>query len=329
MRTSPTPGPFARRRYGAGGPGATPPSPAPPPCPTPSRPSRARLDAGPAPLSRRGFLGAAGQRRAAVRARRTRRSDGREPARHRPRRRLRGEAEKPAERAARTRAGPEDAPEPSPAASSASTGSQARSVKWDIAPTGRDEWMRQARSPGTRTFRALVYQRYTAGFAQPSARPSMPGPTLEAEVGDMLVVHFRNADEKLNQAVTMHPHGVRYTPDYDGSYMGDYTRAGGFIAPGEEFTYTLGVHAGLGRRLALPRPRAEPHAQHDARAVRRDHRPREGRAEARRRARAVHALVPAAGHRAATALFQPSTAARTPATRRRSAPRSARTSPST
>ena len=35
----------------------------------------------------------------------------------------------------------------------------------------------------------------------------------------------------------MHPHGVKYNPEYDGSYLGDHTRAGGFIAPGEEFTY--------------------------------------------------------------------------------------------
>ena len=36
----------------------------------------------------------------------------------------------------------------------------------------------------------------------------------------------------------MHPHGVSYTPDYDGVYLGDHTRVGGFVAPGEEFTYT-------------------------------------------------------------------------------------------
>jgi FtsP/CotA-like multicopper oxidase with cupredoxin domain len=65
----------------------------------------------------------------------------------------------------------------------------------------------------------------------------MPGPVLTAEVGDLLVVHFRNADEDLGQAVTMHPHGVRYNPDYDGTYMGGYTRPGGFVEPGEEFTY--------------------------------------------------------------------------------------------
>jgi FtsP/CotA-like multicopper oxidase with cupredoxin domain len=35
----------------------------------------------------------------------------------------------------------------------------------------------------------------------------------------------------------MHPHGVRYNPEYDGSYLGDFTRAGGFVEPEEEFTY--------------------------------------------------------------------------------------------
>ena len=67
--------------------------------------------------------------------------------------------------------------------------------------------------------------------------PTIPGPTLFAEVGDVLVVHFRNGDTKLRQAVTMHPHGVKYNPEYDGAYMGEFTRAGGFVAPGETFTY--------------------------------------------------------------------------------------------
>jgi FtsP/CotA-like multicopper oxidase with cupredoxin domain len=65
----------------------------------------------------------------------------------------------------------------------------------------------------------------------------MPGPTLHAEVGDVIVVHFSNLDRKLRQPVTMHAHGVRYNPEYDGAYLGDFTRAGGFVEPGEEFTY--------------------------------------------------------------------------------------------
>ena len=84
----------------------------------------------------------------------------------------------------------------------------------------------------------------------------------------------------------MHPHGVRYNPEYDGAYLGDFTRAGGFVAPGEEFTYTWECDAGLGRRLALPRPRPQPHAQHVPRAVRRDRSSApKGAQVARRRAR--------------------------------------------
>ena len=103
---------------------------------------------------------------------------------------------------------------------------------------GRDEWMKmpipaQAQVPRVRL------PAVQPGLRRPArAAVQMPGPTLEAEVGDTIVVHFRNADEHFGQALTMHPHGVRYTPDYDGSYLGNFTRAGGFIAPGEEFTYT-------------------------------------------------------------------------------------------
>ena len=61
----------------------------------------------------------------------------------------------------------------------------------------------------------------------------------------MLVVHFRNGDTKLRQAVTMHPHGVKYNPEYDGAYMGEFTRAGGFIAPGRDVHLPVGVHARL------------------------------------------------------------------------------------
>jgi len=112
----------------------------------------------------------------------------------------------------------------------------ARPARWNVAPTGRDEWMKK-RVPAPRAFRALVYQRYTAGFGKPIGPASIPGPTLYAEVGDTIKCHFRNAAPKLGQALTVHPHGVRYNPEYDGAYLGDFTRAGGFVAPGEEFTY--------------------------------------------------------------------------------------------
>ena len=139
-------------------------------------------------------------------------------------------------------AAPEDklsfpTPAPQPGGRAREYWIQARTRGWDVAPTRRDGWHGRP-IPGKRNFRALVYQRMQPGFAGPAGPPLMPGPTLHAEVGDTLVVHFRNAATKLNQALTLHPHGVRYTPDYDGVYLGDHTRVGGFVAPGEEFTYT-------------------------------------------------------------------------------------------
>jgi FtsP/CotA-like multicopper oxidase with cupredoxin domain len=128
-------------------------------------------------------------------------------------------------------------PQPQPGGQQREYWLAARTVDWDIVPTGKDEWMKKP-IPRKRTMRAFVYQQYSAGFAEPIGPAKIPGPRLIAEVGDTIVVHFRNADRKLNQAVTVHPHGVRYNPEYDGSYLGDYTRAGGFVEPGEEFTYT-------------------------------------------------------------------------------------------
>ena len=128
-------------------------------------------------------------------------------------------------------------PEPRPGGQKREYWLEARSITWNIAPKRKDEWMKDTFT-GRRSFRAYVYQLYSDGFAEPLGPARMPGPTLIGEVGDTIVVHFRNGDETLNQAVTVHPHGVRYNPEYDGAYLGDYTRAGGFIAPGEEFTYT-------------------------------------------------------------------------------------------
>jgi FtsP/CotA-like multicopper oxidase with cupredoxin domain len=127
-------------------------------------------------------------------------------------------------------------PEPQPGGQKREYWIAARSVNWNVAPKVREEWMNH-RFAGKRRFRALVYQLHDEGFAGAIGPASMPGPTVEAEVGDTVVVHFRNADERFGQALTVHPHGINYNPEHDGTYLGNFTRAGGFIAPGEEFTY--------------------------------------------------------------------------------------------
>ena len=128
-------------------------------------------------------------------------------------------------------------PEPQPGGQVREYWIAARSVRWNIIPTGFDQWHNR-KVAGKSTFNALVYQLYSEGFATPIGKPTMPGPVMTAEVGDVIRCHFRNADQKFNQALTLHPHGVKYNPEYDGAYLGAFTRAGGFIAPGEEFTYT-------------------------------------------------------------------------------------------
>jgi FtsP/CotA-like multicopper oxidase with cupredoxin domain len=128
-------------------------------------------------------------------------------------------------------------PSPQPGGRAVEHWIQATTVRWTIVPSKRDDWHGMA-IRGATTFTATVFQEMSPGFAAPLGPAAIPGPTLHAEVGDTLVVHFRNALKDLEQAVTMHPHGVKYNPEYDGVYLGDYTRTGGFVAPGEEFTYT-------------------------------------------------------------------------------------------
>ena len=58
---------------------------------------------------------------------------------------------------------------------------------------------------------------------------SMPGPLLQAAVGDEVIVHFTN---ELDEPTTIHWHGLRIPDDMDGS-----PRIQEPVAPGETFTY--------------------------------------------------------------------------------------------
>lgn len=110
---------------------------------------------------------------------------------------------------------------------------QAEPVRWSIVPTRRDE-MTDRRVTGEVAFTAWVYRAYTRGFGQPLGAAAMPGPLLEAETGDTLLVHFRN---RLPVPVTMHAHGLRYAEEMDGAYKGRFTDPGGFVQPGREHLY--------------------------------------------------------------------------------------------
>jgi manganese oxidase len=111
---------------------------------------------------------------------------------------------------------------------------------WDIVPTHHDGMM-DAPVKGRSRFTALAYRPYSAGFAKPLGPPQIPGPLLEAETGDTIVVNFRN---EAGTPVTMHPHGIFYTEDMDGTYKGKYTTIGGFVEPGRTFQYVWEARAG-------------------------------------------------------------------------------------
>ncbi len=111
---------------------------------------------------------------------------------------------------------------------------KAESKKWNIVPTKRDEMMGK-KVKGKHTFEAYAYRAYSPGFAEPLGPATVPGPLIECNVGDTVVVNFQN---KLNTPVSIHPHGIQYSVDMDGAYKGKYTDPGGFVQKNDVFTYT-------------------------------------------------------------------------------------------
>ena len=114
-------------------------------------------------------------------------------------------------------------------------------TKWDIVPTHHDGMMD---TQGPRARRSSP-RWPTAPSARTSAgrwgRRQIPGPLLEAETGDTIVVNFRN---ETGTPVTMHPHGIFYTSDMDGSYKGKYTDPGGFVQNHRTFQYVWEARPG-------------------------------------------------------------------------------------
>jgi FtsP/CotA-like multicopper oxidase with cupredoxin domain len=110
---------------------------------------------------------------------------------------------------------------------------QAEPRRWNIVPTKRDE-MLDKKVKGKVKFDAYAYRPYSAGFAEPLGSATIPGPLLEVEVGETLVVNFRN---KLPTPVTMHPHGLFYAQEMDGAYKGKYTDPSGFVQRNQTFRY--------------------------------------------------------------------------------------------
>jgi FtsP/CotA-like multicopper oxidase with cupredoxin domain len=135
---------------------------------------------------------------------------------------------------------------PAPLGAGAATGAdreywiRAEQRNWDIVPTGRDEMMNEP-VKGKTKFKAYGYRPYRPNFAEPITKAKIPGPLIEATIGETIAVHFQN---KLTVPVTMHPHGIFYANEMDGAYKGKFTDPGGFVQPDQTFTYVWEARPG-------------------------------------------------------------------------------------
>jgi len=144
-------------------------------------------------------------------------------------------------------------------------------VVWDYAPSypdnpimgepfGSEEsvYLKQGYDRIGRRYLKAVYREYTDGsFSTHKVRSpeenylGILGPILRAEVGDTMVVHFRN---NARLSIGIHPHGVFYdkssegahystetATDPDGHEVQDMPKTGADVKPGGEYTYRWGV----------------------------------------------------------------------------------------
>lgn len=139
-------------------------------------------------------------------------------------------------------------------------------VNWNYAPHGRNlAGLPQVQgseepAPTNVTYRKVMYREYTdATFTQ--LKPRAPewehlgilGPLIRAEVGDTVVIHFKN--NSYNMA-TMHPHGLTYDKASEGALYLDGTEGNDKKDDAVPYGGTYYLHVGrTGIRRAGPHGR--------------------------------------------------------------------------
>ena len=134
-------------------------------------------------------------------------------------------------------------------------------VAWDYAPSGINQitgepfgeeenvFVAGRRDRIGRVYLKALYREYTSeSFATLKERPAAwahlgtLGPLIRAEVGDTVLVHFKN---NTRFPATVHPHGVFYEKDSEGAPYDDSTsganKADDAVASGGTHTYTWRV----------------------------------------------------------------------------------------
>lgn len=145
---------------------------------------------------------------------------------------------------------------------------QIENQTWDVAPNGINRLTGETLTRGAngmyKPIQALIIRRYTANWGAPddrvlnafdlnepapaTAHGSIPGATIEAKIGDNVVIHFRNMDMRQNvpdasRVHSLHAHGLTASALYDGTYplsppdSRQGNKRGDRVAPGESFDY--------------------------------------------------------------------------------------------
>lgn len=131
-------------------------------------------------------------------------------------------------------------------------------TEWNYVPANVDQmtgkqfegetkiWTERAKDRIGNVYRKAIYREYTGEtFGTEKKRVKdwehlgIMGPLIRAEVGDTIVIHFRN---NTTQPYSMHPHGVSYSRESEGTpYPGTRMDAAGLVSPGQMHTYIWNV----------------------------------------------------------------------------------------
>lgn len=131
-------------------------------------------------------------------------------------------------------------------------------IDWDYAPDNMDHmtgkpfegaskiWIERTSERIGKVYRKAVYREYTdETFTVAKKRTrdwehlGIMGPLIRAEVGDTIVVHFRN---NATKPYSIHPHGVSYDRSSEGTpYAGTSMAEAGIVPPGQTHTYVWNV----------------------------------------------------------------------------------------
>ncbi|BDI28283.1 hypothetical protein CCAX7_003340 [Capsulimonas corticalis] len=128
---------------------------------------------------------------------------------------------------------------------------QAGSFPRTLVSGGHDDLLGRIFTPEDSGYWALGYRAYTPNWAKPLASDAnhgenagIPGPVIRANVGDTIVIHFRNNDTHYRFPHSIHVHGLVYTPENDGAWISSKSNAPGTaVLPGHTHTYTYRADA--------------------------------------------------------------------------------------